>query len=167
MTPRARALASSLVVLVLATGAGLWYLAARPKPVVESRRIDAHAAGPARPVSPMAREALERKAELGLAEEQSRRLAALDREWQRTAGSLEAEAREVEAEFQRFMQEARRSGRANLAEIQRRAAEQGELLAAYRTRRAVHAGAVRQVLTEAQRARWTAITASGRKGEGR
>jgi hypothetical protein len=90
---------------------------------------------------------------------------ALDREWQREGAPLETEARTGEVEFERFMAEAVRGGRGNLAEIQRRAAEQGERLAAARAQRAAHAGAVRQVLTDAQWARWAAMTASRRTGE--
>ena len=166
MTPRARALASGLAVLVLAVGAGLWqYTAARPKPIVEARRIDTHPRGPTpNPPGPMAREALERRAELGLTEVQVRRLEALDREWQQTSGPLAGEVREAETEFQRFMEETARAGRGHLGEVQRRAAEQGELLAAYRQSRAAHAGAVRRVLTDEQRARWSAMSASQRTG---
>ncbi len=169
MTPRGRALASSLAILGLAAGAGLWqYGAARPKPVVESRRIDGPAGPPAQgPIGPTAREALERKTELQLLEVQVQRLVVLDREWRETAGPLEAEAREAEAEFRRFMEDARREGRGNLAEIRRRAGEQGELLAAYRARRRAHVAAVRQVLTEEQRARWTATAAPQRTREER
>ena len=169
MTPRARALAGSLAILGVAVGAGIWrYTAARPKPVVESRRIDARAGGTAQgPTGPTAREALERRAELGLTEAQGGRLVALDREWQQTGGPLEREAREAEAEFQRFMDEAVRAGRGSLAEIQRRVGEQTELLAAYRAQCAAHAGAVRQVLTEEQRARWRATRASQHAGEQR
>lgn len=165
MTARARALASGLALLAVVGGVGLWrYAAARPKPVVESRVVSAEAGGPARPSGPTAREALERRTELGLNEAQVARLAALEREWQQTGGPLESEVRQAEGEFQRFMEEAQRAGRGNLAEIQRRAVEHGELLAAYRQSRAAHAGAVRQVLTEGQRARWTAMTAPQQTG---
>ena len=168
MTPWARAIMTGAAVLALALGAGLWqYITARPKPIVESRRIGAGASRPVQPAAPTARQALEQKAELGLTETQVRRLEELEREWNRTVGPLEAEAREAEAEFQRFMDAAARSGRGNLAEIQRRAAEQGELLAAYRMRREAHAGAVRQVFTEEQRARWMAISVARDRGEQR
>src|SRR5574341_1874431 len=115
MTSRARALASSLAILIVAVAAGVWqHTAARPKAVVESHRIDTQAEAPAvRPIGPTARQALERRAELGLTEAQIGRLEALDREWQRTGGTLEREVREAEADFQRFMDEAQPAGRGN------------------------------------------------------
>ena len=107
MSPRARALASGLVILGLAVGAGLWrHLTDTPKIVAPPRSIASHPGGPPRPIGPV--------------------------------------------EFARFMDAAMRTGRGNLAEIQRRAA---------------HAGAVRQVLTDTQRARWAVMMASPRTGE--
>ncbi len=168
MTPQARAIMSGAAVLLLAVAAGFWqYTAARSRPIVETQRIGAGAARPVQPAGPTARQALEQKAELSLTETQVRRLEELEREWHRMVGPLEAEAREAEAEFQRFMDAAVRSGRGSLPEIQHRAAEQGELLATYRTRREAHAGAVRQVLTDEQRARWSAMAASQRTGDRR
>lgn len=168
MTWRAHAIAVSLVVLALAVGAGLWrYVSVRPKPVVESRRIDTQVGETAGSTRPTAREALERKADLYLTEAQISRLMALDREWQKTGGPLEAQVRENEAEFLRFMHEGRNAGRGNLAEIQRRISEQGELFATYRASRAAHAATVRQVLTEEQRARLTSVTTSKPTGEQR
>lgn len=168
MTPRAHALASSLTILGLALGAGLWWsTGSGPRPVVESRRIDAPAAPQARGISFTAREALERKVELGLTEAQARALRGLDREWQRTSGPIEAAARQAEDELQRFLEGAKRAGRANLEEIRHRAADPGELFAAYRAHRAAHAAAVRELLTEEQRARWAARGASQGAGERR
>ena len=168
MTPRARALASGLALLAVIGGVGLWrYATARPKTVAASRRVSAEASGPARAVGPTAQEVLERRAELGLSEAQVNRLVALNREWQQTGRPLKAQVREAEGEFHHFMEEGVRSGRGNLAEIQRRATEQGELLAAYRQIRATHSAAVRQILTEEQRAQWSALTISQRTGGGR
>jgi len=112
----------------------------------------------------MASELLPHQRALGLDAAQVERLAALDREWQREGAALEATVRAGEVEFTRFMDEAAHGGRGNLIEIQRRAAEQGERLAAARVRRAAHARAVRQVLTDAQWVRWAVMTASPRTG---
>jgi hypothetical protein len=167
VSPRARALASGLVILGLALGAALWrHPTDTPKAVARPRPIDAHAGGPPRPFGPLASELLPRQRELGLEAAQVERLVALDREWQREGAPLEAEARTGEVAFERFMDGAVRGGRGSLAEIQRRAAEQGERGAAARAQRAAHAGAVRHVLTDAQWARWAAMTASRRTGEG-
>lgn len=168
MRPWARALTSGMVILGLAIAAGLWRSPGEgPRPTVESRRVGAGAGVPAGPLGPTALEALDLRAELHLTEAQVRRLTALDQEWQQTAGPLEVEARDAEAEFRQYMDEAARSGRGTLAEIQRRAAEQGEVLAAFRARRAAHAGGVRQILTEEQRERWAALMAPQRTGERR
>jgi hypothetical protein len=161
---------SSLAILAVATGAGLWQYrqstAARPRP--ESRRMDALAGTPAMgPLGPTAREALQRRADLGLSETQVGRLRELEQEWRRTVGPLEREVGEAEADLQAFMDQAGRAGRGSLAEIQRRAAAQGELFAAYRQQRAAHVAAVRQVLTRAQRARGTAAAAPQQAGEQR
>ena len=122
MTPRARAVASGLAVLSLAVGGGLWqYTKAKPKPVVEARRIADGAPRPVQPIGLTAHQALERRADLRLTEAQVGRLMELDREWQGAIGPLEGAVREAEVEFQRFMDEAVRSGRASLPEIQRRA----------------------------------------------
>jgi hypothetical protein len=163
---------SSLALLAVGAGAGLWKYrqstAARLRPLVESRRIDTPAEAPAAgPLGPAAREVLERKADLGLSETQLGRLHALEEEWRRSIGPLEREVREAEADLQGFMDQAGRAGRGSLAEIQRRAAAQGELFAAYRQQRAAHVAAVRKVLTEEQRARWMAMAAPQRTGEKR
>lgn len=166
MTWRTHGIAVSLVVLALVLGAGLWrYVSVRPKPVVESRRIDAQVGETVGSIHPTAREVLERKSDLHLTEAQVSRLVALEREWLQADGPLEAQVREKEAELLRFIHEGRNAGRGNLTEIQRRMSEQGELFATYRARRVAHAAAVQQVLTEEQRVRWTTVTSPKPIGE--
>lgn len=166
MTLRIRAIVGSLLILGFAVAAGLWrYAGANPKPVVESRRIEVQNAVPAGPTGPTAREVLERRNDLRLTKGQVDHLAALDREWRQSVGPLETRVRESAEEFQRFMADSSGAGRTNLGEIQRRTAEQGELFAAYRAGQRAHSSAVQAVLTEEQRARWTAMTASGHTRE--
>jgi hypothetical protein len=69
------------------------------------------------------------------------RLRALDATWTSESTAAQADLDAATAEFSRFMDEARATGRTSVQEVQRRAAEIGELSAALRQRRQRHAEA--------------------------
>lgn len=71
---------------------------------------------------------LERADELGLTDEQRKKLIALQQDYERRTAKLRRQLDEVSKKFQRFMDEAQRKGRAmTIEEIQRRAAEVSRL----------------------------------------
>ena len=135
----------------------------RPEPVVMMR--PAVVALP-----PTARDILGGAALLDLKAAQRTRLRALDATWTSESTAAQADLDAATAEFSRFMDEARATGRTSLPEIQRRAAEIGELSAALRQRRQRHAEAATAILDEWQRTRLEQVTrpvASGGSDESR
>jgi len=81
------------------------------------------------------------------------RLEALDREWGRRQGGIEADLDAAMAEFSLFMGEAQTGRGTTLAEIQRRSAEIATLGRALREERRLHGEAVARLLTDGQRER--------------
>jgi hypothetical protein len=116
-------------------------------------RLERPPQGLARPAAPprllTAHEILSR-ADLGLASGQVERLQALDLEWSERNRGLLASVEAAQAELSHFM-ETQGTGRANLAELERRSADFRELSAELRQRRTLHAEAAMDVLTEPQR----------------
>lgn len=169
MSVRRHSLTAGTVALIIA-GTGWAIIQApterprvRPEPVVMMR--PAVAALP-----PTARDILGGAALLDLKAAQRTRLRALDVTWTSEFTAAQADLDSATAEFSRFMDEARATGRTSLPEVQRRAAEIGELSAALRQRRQRHAEAAAAILDEWQRARLGQVTrpvASGGSDESR
>ena len=107
---------------------------------------------------PTARDVLDSGMLLDLTWDQLTRLRALDATWTRESAAIQAQLDAATAEFSRFMDEARGSGRTSLPRIQRRSAELSELSAALRERRRVHAEAAAAILTHWQRTRLSEVT---------
>jgi hypothetical protein len=152
MSPPVRYLSTTLALLAVGLGYALmqsrrWH----PGPGLRARPAAAGrpALPPAAPLT--AREVLDRSEAVGLTHDQKARLEHLDRRWQQETAGLEAAVHVAEQEFSRFMQEAQAGKGTTLQEIQRRSADVRDLSAALRERRLLQAGAVAQVLTEAQR----------------
>lgn len=104
---------------------------------------------------PLAREPkwlLERADDLGLTEEQKRKLKALQRDYEQRTATLRRQLDEASEAFQRFMNEAqRRGGLTSVGEIQRQAAEMSRLSRALAEQRYAVWEQALSVLTEKQR----------------
>jgi len=168
MTPGFRYL--STTVALLAVGLGYALLQGRPersppRPAPRSEAVARPAPPPAAP--PTARGILDRRAALSLTADQAARLEALDVQSRNEAAELEPALAAASQELSRFMKEAQSAGGTSVQEIQRRSAEFRELGAALRERRRLHSEAAAHVLTESQRQRLAAATATGPSGGGR
>ncbi|HSL51629.1 MAG TPA: hypothetical protein VK878_21365 [Candidatus Deferrimicrobiaceae bacterium] len=153
MSPRARYLATTLVLVAAVAAYALWQRPLdRPTP-----RLPVASAPPARPapppVPPTARRILDRAAVLGLTHEQVVRLRALDRFWTNEERELQAAVRDAEQELSGFMKEAQGSRGASVQQIQQRSAEYSSLSATLRERRRRHSEAALQLLDGRQRHR--------------
>ncbi len=165
MTPRARYLSTTVALLAVAVA----YVVLQGWPERPGPPRPAPAARPAAPppAPPTAREILDRGADLSLTRDQAARLEALDREWSREAGELQAAIREAEREFTAFAKQAQAGRGASVREIQQRSADYSHLSALLRERRRRHGEAALEVLTEDQRSRLAqtrrAVTAGGER----
>ena len=151
MSPRVRYFSTSLALLAVGLGYALIQGRVGRLALPPPARAEAARPAPLPPAPPTAREMLERGTALSLTSDQTDRLEALDRQWQRESAPLEAASSEAEQEFSRFMREAKAGGKTNLQEIQRRSAEFRDRSAALRERRQIHAGTAARLLTETQR----------------
>lgn len=151
MTPRVRALTTTLVLLAVAAGYALsqgWVERQSPRAMVrEARERPVPPPAPA----PSARDIFDRGPAVGLSSEQAARLRALDAGWRRQSRELQAAIDDEERQFSAFMKEARDGRGASLPEIQRRSANLRELSATLREARWRHGLASAEVLTEQQR----------------
>ena len=160
------------VTLALVAAAAGWAIIEAP---TERPRLSAPKPGAiTRPalaaMPPTARDILDGGAMLDLKTGQRTRLRALDATWASESAAARAQLDAAVAEFSRFMDEARATGRTSLQEVQRRSAEFSELSAALRERRQRHAEAAAATLTEWQRTRLRQVTrpvASGGSNETR
>jgi hypothetical protein len=159
MNPGRRLMTVALTLAVVAVG---WAVSAprperpRPslvKPVAVSRPAPAT-------LPPTARDILQGGVLLDLREAQRTRLRALDAEWTRQSVASQAQLDAAMADFARFMDEARASGRTSVQDIQRHSAEIGALSADLRALRRVHAESAAAVLTAWQRGRLDGLTVS-------
>jgi hypothetical protein len=107
---------------------------------------------------PTARDILDGGVLLGLKAAQRKRLRALDATWARESAAAQAELDAAIADFSRFMDETRATGRTSLQEIQRRSAEISELSATLRERRQRHVEAAAAILTDWQRTKLGDVT---------
>ena len=151
MSPRVRALTTTLALLVVATGYALsqgWVERQSQRPMV--REAGARPVPPPAP-APSAREILDRGPAGGLSREQAVRLQALDADWVRQSTELQAAIDDEERQFSAFMNEAQGGRGASLQEIQRRSANLRDLSATLRETRWQHGLASAEVLTEQQR----------------
>lgn len=170
MSIRQHSLTAATVALVIA-GAGWAILQApteRPKLSLPEPVAITRPAAAALP--PTARDILDGGALLDLKAAQRTRLRALDATWASESTAAQGQLDAAMAEFSRFMDEARATGRTSLQEVQRRSAEISGLSAALRERRRRHAAAAAAVLNEGQRTRLGQVTrpvASGGSDETR
>ena len=152
MSVRLRYLATSLILLAVAFGYALTQgRAERPAPPRPPGATAPLRVPPTPP--PLARDLLDRRASLGLGDEQTKRLETLARAWSSESARLEAELQTVTAEFSRFMSEAQRNRGTSLQEIQTRSAHISELSSILREQRRLHGEAAAGLLTERQRQR--------------
>ena len=150
MSMRQHSLTATVALVLVAVGWTVFQARAErpklPRPVAINR--------PAPMVSPpTAHDILDGGALLDVKAAQRAQLRALDARWVSESAGFQAQLDAATAEFSRFMDEARATGRTRLQEIQRRSAEIGELSAALRHRRQLHTEAAAAVLTDWQRAR--------------
>ncbi len=159
MSVRMRYLTTTLVLVSI----GLGYALMQEYPRRSRLRLPSYpeAASRPRPLTPplIAREILERSADLSLTASQRDRLVEMDAKWQQEWPPLEARLKGAEVEFSRFMDEAQKRGRVSLQEIQRRSEELRRLGAAWREVQERQAETARQVLTESQRKQLASATA--------
>jgi len=157
MSIRQSSLAAAAALVIVAVG---WTVlqgrAERPK---RSLRTPAAITRPA-PLAlpPTARDILDGGVLLDLKAAQRTRLRALDATWASYSAVAQAEFDAAMADFSRYMEEARTTGRTSLPAIQQRSAEISELSAALREQRRLHADAAAAILTDWQRARLGEVT---------
>jgi hypothetical protein len=157
MSVRRSSLAAAAALVIVAVG---WTVfqgrAERP------RRSLPRPAAITRPVPlalpPTARDILDGGVLLDLNAARRTRLRALDATWARESSAAQAELDAGTADFSRFMDEARATGRTSLQEIQRRSAEISELSATLRERRQRHVEAAAAILTDWQRTKLGEVT---------
>ncbi len=152
MNVRRRYLTTSLVLLAIAFGFALTQGRVE-RPALPGPAGDAASPRVPPPPPPSARELLDRRASLGLGDEQTRRLEALAHAWSGESARLEAGLQAAMAEFSRFMSEAQGSRGTSLQEIQGRSAQASELSSILREQRRQHGEAAAGLLTDRQRQR--------------
>jgi hypothetical protein len=157
MSTRPYSLAAAAALVTAAVG---WTIfqpqAERPKVSVPSPVALARPAPMALP--PTARDILDGGVLLDLKAAQRTRLRALDAAWARESAAAQAALDAATADFSRFMDEARATGRTSLQEIQRRSAEISDLSATLRERRQRHVEAAAAILTDWQRPKLGEVT---------
>ena len=149
MSPRVRYVVGTLALLAVGFGYALSQgrsHPAPPRPIVPAAEL-----GPPAPPPPSARDILDRAAGLDLTAEQRERLEALDSQWKRESAPLTSALESATEKFSRAMDDAQKSGRVRLEDIQERSEDVRELGAALRERRRLHADAAAGVLNESQR----------------
>jgi hypothetical protein len=154
---RQSALATAAALVIVAVG---WTVlqgrAERPKQSLPTPAAITRPAPLALPLT--ARDILNGGVLLDLKAAQRRRLRALDATWARESAAAQAALDAATADFSRFMDEARATGRTSLQEIQRRSAEISDLSATLRERRQRHIEAAAASLTDRQRTKLGEVT---------
>ncbi len=147
-----------LVTTLALVGIGLGYAVLQEWPRHRAPRLPERAEASAHPrslpaLSPMAREILDRAADLALTGVQRGRREALDRTWHAESAGLRTELQAAEEEFSRFMGDAKATRKMSLQEIQGRSEDVRRLGAVLREDRQRHSKAAIQILTSTQRER--------------
>ncbi len=164
MSIRQYSLGATVALVIVAAGWTIFQARSeRPKMSVPSSVAIAR---PATPVvlPPTARDILHGGVLLDLKAAQRTRLRALDATWARQSAAAEAALAAALADFSRFMDEARATGRTSLQEIRHRSAEISELSATLREGRQRHTEAAAAILTDWQRTRLGEVTRVGAAG---
>ena len=163
MSLRVRYLATTLALVAI----GLGYVLVQQWPEHPALRLPARAEASSHPLSrpalPIARQILERVADLALTADQMRRLAVLDRQWVQESSGLQAVAEAAGRDLSQFLQE-QGSGKVSLQEIQRRSADYRALSQELRERRQHHAEAAAAILTESQQRTLALLTSPDTRG---
>jgi hypothetical protein len=162
MNIRQSSLAAAALVIVAAGWTVLQGRAERPKRSLPTPAAITRPAPMALP--PTARDILDGGVLLDLKVAQRTRLRALDATWARESAAAQAELDAAMADFSRFMDEARATGRTSLQEIQRRSAEISESSTTLRECRQRHVEAAAAILTDWQRTKLGEATWAARAG---
>jgi hypothetical protein len=166
MSTRQYSLAMAAALVIVAGGWAMFQARAERPHLSQARPVAIMRPAPVA-LPPTARDILDRGVLLDLKAAQRTRLRALDATWARESTGAQAELDAATADFSRFMDEARGTGRTSLPEIQRRSAVISELSATLRERRQRHVEAAAATLTEGQRTTLAKLTRAVAAGEQR